>query len=116
MHTLPHDPQLVASDCTSTQLLMPPAVHVIRGAAHPAWQFPATQVSLEAHECPHVPQFARSLEVSTHALPQRICPLAHVDGTHVAPSHISVPPHARPHIPQFADDVVVSTHDPPQSI
>jgi hypothetical protein len=49
MHALPHDPQLLASLLVSTQLVMPPAVQFIRGAAHPAWQLPATQLSLERH-------------------------------------------------------------------
>lgn len=31
-HTLPHDPQLLASVCGSTQVVTPPVEQVIRGA------------------------------------------------------------------------------------
>jgi hypothetical protein len=36
---------------------------------------PAAQTSPLAHACPHPPQFAASVCVVTHALPQRVHPI-----------------------------------------
>lgn len=65
---------------------------------------------------PQLPQFALSVIVSAHVMPQRICPVGHIIGAHTPPVHVSVAMHARPHMPQFIALVSVSTQPMPQSV
>jgi hypothetical protein len=73
-----HAPQLFESAQTSTHLppqsvgFVPPE-HVSAGV-----HFPWTQSFPLTHCVPHDPQCAVSLDVSTHALPHGVCPVAHV--------------------------------------
>jgi hypothetical protein len=43
VHALPHAPQLLVSDCRSTQVIIAPAPHTVRGAAQSTRHAPATQ-------------------------------------------------------------------------
>lgn len=58
------------------------------------------------------PQWATSVWVFTHALPQRIVPGAH---SHEPSTHISVAVHARPQLPQFIASLEVFTQRSPHS-
>lgn len=64
MQTVPHAPQLFPSEVVFTQ----PAGH----AVSPAWQVqaPAVHSAPTSQAVPHCPQFAGSVAVATHAVPQ----------------------------------------------
>jgi hypothetical protein len=79
-------PQFIASVCVFTQFVP----HIIIGDAHAGTHDPVEHISVPLHAWLHVPQFALSLRVSTHAGPQRIWPDGHVAGTHAPPMHASV--------------------------
>jgi hypothetical protein len=101
----------VVSMQAALQLVLPPAqVSEHRPFEH-TW--PAGQA------VPHAPQFAGSLEESTHA------PLQRVNGApqmtpHVLATQVSVPPpgsaHFCPHPPQLSRSVVVSMQRAPQAV
>lgn len=81
---------------------------------------PPEHVSPAPHVRPHIPQFASSVEVSTHAPPQHERPALHAAPPpteplvpphwHRPPLHDSFAPHVTPQPPQCAVLVLVVTH------
>ncbi len=116
VHAVPHAPQLALSVVTSTQADMPPDAQARPGAGHELRHAPATQLSPAPQDIPHIPQLPRSPIVSTHAAPQRVCPVGHAAGEHAPSVQRSPAAHAWPQPPQWAGAMLVSTHIPPQSI
>jgi hypothetical protein len=73
----------------------------------------ATHAPRARHGRPQPPQFAASVCVSTHAVPQRVRP----DGqSHTPPAHVWSVRHARLHPPQFAASELRSTQFVPQTV
>jgi len=70
-------------------------------------------MDLPWHTLPHLPQFALSVSVSTHAPEQRLKPVLHVVPqllfTHVAEPLVT-PAQTLPHVPQLFTSLFVSTH------
>src|SRR5262249_40351352 len=78
---------------------------------HAPWE----QTSPMAHVWPHIPQFAMSICVSTHSLPQRELPPLH--WIRQDPSEQTSPGwHAAPQAPQFAGSLLTSMHAPPHFV
>jgi hypothetical protein len=77
-HTVPHTPQLLGSDLTSTQAPLQ--------SVHPGWQLhaPFWQVWPTGHTVPQVPQFCSLIGSQTPL--QRIVPAVHVGGVTVPPA------------------------------
>lgn len=71
-HAVPHAPQLLASDCVSTQL----APHAVLLAEQP--HLPPLQACPAVHAAPHAPQFAASVLKLRQSLPHSTLPLAQV--------------------------------------
>jgi hypothetical protein len=74
---------------------------------------PLLQTSPAPHWTPHAPQFLSSLLVSTHAPPQAIFPMGHVQRP---PTQVVPFPHVVPHAPQWFALDVRSTHAPPHAL
>ena len=107
--TLPQLPQLFLSVVGSVQIDPPPGNgHVVFGAKQPL-HFPLVQVSPTGHAAPHAPQFAGSLETSTHAVPHVTSPVLHA---HTLAVHVCPVPHFVPHPPQLLLSLVVSVQVP----
>jgi len=79
------------------------------GAAHA----PSLHTWPAAQACPHAPQLAGLVPVSTHALPQVVAPGAH---THEPPWHACAGPHATPQLPQCAGSLDASTQALPHAV
>lgn len=116
-HIMPQPPQLLLSCAThappqqSCPRLMP------EGAAHsdvPQRQRPMLHVVPPGHIRPHMPQFASSIVVSTHAPPQQPWPVPHampvVPQPHMPIVQVSPLAQACPIIPQLAGSVCRFTH------
>lgn len=104
-HALPHIPQCVVllSDVSQPLAMLPSQLP--KSALHdPMRQAPAAHAAVPlaiAHALPHIPQWATSVAVSTHAPPQRACPEGH-PLPHALPPQTGVAPlQRRPHIPQW---------------
>ncbi len=80
-----------------------------------AAQPPCTQYGMvTGHAAPQPPQFAGSLEVSTHSAPHSVP--VHAPGTHWLALHASARPQVWPQRPQSSCADVVSTQPPLQSV
>ena len=62
----------MASVSVSTQVIMPPMVQTVRGAAHVMAQAPATHIWPVGQVLPQLPQFAGSLSRVRQVSPQRV--------------------------------------------
>ena len=104
--TVPHAPQLAASDSRFTHA----APHAVRGEAHA--QRPLVQVAPVGQAVPHAPQLAESVAVFTQRPLQRVSPAAHTERQTPAV-------HTRPaaqgllHLQQWAVLALTSTHVTP---
>lgn len=99
-HAAPPPQQKLAWQHRSPQAFGAAAVHVHAPPTH-AW------VRL-VQARPQAPQFAASVERSTHVPPQLTWPV----GQHLPSVHVVPLAHAAPQAPQFAGSVDVSTHAP----
>ena len=114
---LPHAPQFVVDDCVlthtplqSTCAGVPPPGPPVAGAQP---QRPLRHVAPPVHAMPQPPQFAASVVMFTHALPQRSRPGVQYDW-HDPAEHTWPAAHALPQRPQWSRRELVSTHAPPQ--
>jgi hypothetical protein len=104
-----HAPQFIASLATSVHT---PA-QICSSCGHP--HFPSAQVADEGHAIPHAPQFAASVDVSTHDVPHDTRPIAHA-ASHAPAEHASPASHTWPHEPQFFASFVKSTQALPHAV
>jgi len=73
VQALPHDPQLLVSDCV--EMHAPP--QLTSPDAHSILHSPFTHVSPVPHTRPHTPQFFASRARSTQIAPHAACPSGH---------------------------------------
>jgi hypothetical protein len=104
---VPHAPQLFGSLASERQ--KPPQSEVLSGHV----QEPATQVVPWAHATPHLPQFAGSVLVSTHASPHAVCPVP--GHAQAPPTQLCAPEHGVVQLPQCSLSVEVSTQSAPHA-
>src|SRR5690349_17278284 len=73
-HTLPQPPQLLESEASTAQYVLPPAIHAVYPLAHVVAHEPFTQRWPPAHALPQAPQLFESTAVTVHLPPQLVCP------------------------------------------
>jgi len=113
---LPHEPQLAALVCRSTQVIMPPPnppVHAVSPVAQPPVQAPFTHELPGPQRLPQAPQLLgaelRSTQMLLHV--PRPPPHAQVPEMQLAPV-----PQTLAHVPQFEGSTDTSVHAPLQSV
>jgi hypothetical protein len=110
--TTPQAPQLALSKSRLVQMplhIVPPAPQPLP----PPLQVPLTQVVPAPQTFPQAPQLAASVDVLTHAVPQRVWPATHA--LHVPFTQYGVAPlQTRPQAPQLPVSVLRSAQRPLQ--
>ncbi len=107
---VPHAPQLLTS-VPSTLTHVPLQSFWLAGHAHtPAWH-----VSPPLHTCPQLPQFALSVCLFVHAVPQK-SGAAVVGHWQVPPLHCCDDGQAVAHDPQWVESVITLVHVPVQFV
>jgi hypothetical protein len=116
-HTLPQVPQFLGSLEVLVQTAAGTPGQLVLGERH--WHVDAEQTSAGTQACPHAPQFAPLVAVSTHVPVaggggiQNVTVVGVVLHTHAPASQIPNP-HAWPQVPQLAVSVWKFTQRPPQ--